>query len=70
MRWRLSAGTGNVLLSATDTGLGKDSVANVTRVTTVNRYELQQPSTGQVPMPAMREVDAGLAAVLGLRVAR
>jgi mRNA interferase MazF len=60
---------GNVLLSAVETGLGKDSVANVTQVSTVNRYELVQPRSGQVTSPTMREVDAGLAAVLGLRTA-
>ena len=64
-----AAKPGNVLLAAAATGLAKDSVANVTQVSTVNRYELIQPRAGQVPAPLMREVDAGLARALGLRLA-
>lgn len=62
-----AAKPGNVLLSGALTGLGKDSVANVTQISTVGRYELAQPRAGQVPAAVMREVDAGLVAVLGLR---
>jgi mRNA interferase MazF len=64
-----AAKPGSVLLAAADTGMGRDCVANVTQVSTVSRYELVEPRAGRVPAPAMREVDAGLAAVLGLRLA-
>ena len=64
-----AAKPGNVLLLATDTGLGKDSVANVTQLLTLNRFELDRPPAGRVPIARMREVDAGLASVLGLRAA-
>lgn len=64
-----AAKPGNVLLLAAETGLGKDSVANVTQVLTLNRFELDRPPAGRVPIATMRQVDAGLASVLGLRLA-
>lgn len=57
---------GNVLLPARETGLPRDSVASVTQLLTLNRYELEQPPVGHVPAHLMTAVDAGLAQVLGL----
>jgi mRNA interferase MazF len=56
---------GNVFLPAAVSGLARDSVVNVTTLTTFNRYELDD-RVGVVPLPVMREVDAGLRLVLGL----
>jgi mRNA interferase MazF len=64
-----AAKPGNVLLSAADTGLPKDSVVDVTQIGTVNQYELIQPPAGTLPLTLMRAVDAGLAQALGLRLA-
>ena len=64
-----AAKPGNVLLLAAETGLGKDSVADVTRLVTLNRFDLDRPPAGSVPIARMREVDAGLVSVLGLRLA-
>lgn len=64
-----SAKPGNVLLPQPDTGLPRDSVANVTQVSTVNRHDLPGPRAGQVGAALLQRVDAGLAAVLGLRLA-
>lgn len=57
---------GNVFLPATSVGLPKDSVANVSQVVTLNRYDLLE-AAGSVPADLMKEVDRGLALVLGLR---
>lgn len=56
---------GNVYLPAAVSGLPKDSVVNVTALTTFDRDELDGP-VGRVPLEQMREVDAGLRAVLAL----
>ena len=57
---------GNVMLVAGETGLPKDSVANVTQVVTLNRFDLEQPPAGHVPLHLMQQVDRGLATALGL----
>lgn len=62
---RLAAAPGNVLLPKNDTGLPKDSVANVTQVYTVDR-ELLTERVGMLPSSLMRDVDNGLRPVLGL----
>lgn len=64
-----AAKPGNVFLPASDTGLPKDSVVNVTQLATVNRYELIEPRATQLSSVLMREIDSGLAQVLGLRLA-
>jgi mRNA interferase MazF len=56
---------GNVFLSAASTGLPKDSVANVTQISTVNKYDLE-PTGTVLPILQMRQLDAGLRAVTGL----
>jgi mRNA interferase MazF len=56
---------GNVFLAANTSGLPRDSVVNVTTLTTFNRYELDD-HIGTLPFALQREVDAGLRLVLGL----
>jgi mRNA interferase MazF len=56
---------GNVFLSMAATGLPKDSVANITQISTVNRYDLE--ATGViVPVLQQRRIDDGLRMLLGL----
>lgn len=62
---RLVDAPGNVLVPATASGLRRDSVANVSRLITVNRDDLEERS-GQVDAATMRRVDAGLRLVLAL----
>jgi mRNA interferase MazF len=62
---RLLGAPGNVLLSSKSTGLGRDSVANVTQVVTLDEDYLTE-RTGRVTPKAMARVDAGLKLVLDL----
>jgi mRNA interferase MazF len=59
---------GNVLLPAGTGGLDRDSVVNVSQVLTIDRaLHLDDQVAGELPMPLLEQVDAGLALVLGLR---
>ncbi|MDZ7780355.1 MAG: type II toxin-antitoxin system PemK/MazF family toxin [Gemmatimonadota bacterium] len=62
---RLLAAPGNVLVTAGDSGLPKDSVANVTQVVTLDEDYLVEKAR-MVSSRAMAEVDAGLRLVLEL----
>lgn len=62
---RLAEAPGNVLLSAVETGLPKDSVVNVTQLLTVDRALLDL-RVGQLPPDRRRDLDAGLRLVLSL----
>jgi mRNA interferase MazF len=62
---RLLDAPGNVLLSASSTGLGKDSVANVTQIVTLDEDFLSE-RTGRVEPKVMARIDAGLKLVLDL----
>lgn len=62
---RLAAAPGNVLISAADSGLPKDSVANVSQVITVDKRFLSGRS-GKLPSRVMKELDSGLRLVLSL----
>lgn len=62
---RLIDAPGNVLLPARETGLPKDSVANVTQVVTLDETCLTERS-GRLPPKRMARVDAGLRLVLDL----
>ena len=66
---RLAAAPGNVGLTARQTGLPKDSVANVSQILTLDRSYLTEHA-GQLPPTKIREVDAGLLRVLGLGIAK
>jgi len=50
---RLAEAPGNVLMSASDTGLPKDSVANVSQVITIDRSFLTE-KCGKVPSHLIR----------------
>lgn len=57
---------GNVFVAATEAGLPKDSVANVTQLYTINKLELTE-RVGQLPEWLLELVDDGLKLVLGLK---
>ena len=62
---RLAEAPGNVKLLAAQTGLGRDSVANVSQVVTLDKSFLRD-MVGQLDQVTMRLIDDGLAVVLGL----
>jgi mRNA interferase MazF len=62
---RLAKMPGNVLLPAEAIGLSVDSVANLSQIVTLNRWELTERA-GQVDFDTMRKVDEGLRTVLGV----
>ncbi|MEA3028734.1 MAG: mRNA interferase MazF [Sphingomonadales bacterium] len=55
---------GNVLLPARETGLDRDSVANVSLLIAVDKAQLDE-RMGQVPRRALERVLAGIDVVLG-----
>jgi mRNA interferase MazF len=62
---RLVEAPGNVLLAARESGLPRDSVANVSQVVTLDRAELVERA-GRLSPRLMARVDGGLRLVLGL----
>ena len=56
---------GNVILAAHDTGLDRDSVANITQVSAVDRQQLGQ-RIGAVPPSLMAQLDDSLRLALAL----
>jgi mRNA interferase MazF len=62
---RLAEAPGNVLIPASDSGLPKDSVANVSQVITVDRTFLIE-RYGRLPAHLVRSIDDGLRLVLSL----
>ena len=62
LRW--AGAPGNVALSERDTGLPKDSVANVSQVVTLDKRALSQ-HVGRVPAGKLDLVFAGIDIVLG-----
>lgn len=62
---RLVEAPGNVLLAARESGLPRDSVANVSQVVTLDRAELAERA-GRLSRRLMARVDGGLRLVLGL----
>ncbi|WP_308425944.1 type II toxin-antitoxin system PemK/MazF family toxin [Actinokineospora fastidiosa] len=63
---KLATAPGNVFLSAAATGLPRDSVVNVAAVVTLDKDDLGD-AVATLPPSLMREVDAGLRRVMGLR---
>jgi mRNA interferase MazF len=63
---KLAEMRGNVFIAANESGLPKDSVANVTQLFTVNKLELTE-RVGQLPEWLIELVDDGLKLVLGLK---
>lgn len=62
---RLLDAPGNVLIPAATSGLGKDSVANVSQVITIDRDFLTE-AAGRIRGRLLRDVDQGLRLALGL----
>lgn len=62
---RLVDAPGNVLVTRRNSGLTKDSVANVSQLVTVDHDDLVD-RTGKVPASIMTAVEAGLRLVLAL----
>jgi mRNA interferase MazF len=62
----LADAPGNVLLIAEETGLPKDSVANVSQIVTIDRRRLAEP-VGAMPEGRLGEVFQGIDVVLGRR---
>ena len=62
---RLSAAPGNILLSAEESGLPRDSVVNVSQVLTVDKSFLTE-RVGVLSSPLAATLDDGLRLVMGL----
>lgn len=62
---RLAMMPGNVFLPAVAAGIERDSVVNVTALTTLDKGELDGP-VGWLPTDIMAEIDQGLRRVLDL----
>lgn len=63
---RLVDAPGNVLVPAKESGLKRDSVANVTQLATVDR-EVVMERVGRLSTKGMRMLNEGLRLALGLR---
>lgn len=62
---RLAEAPGNVLLKSVQTGLPKDSVANVSQVLTVDKSFLTEKA-GRLLKSELQKIESGLRLVLGL----
>lgn len=62
---RLADAPGNVLLPRRDSGLPKDSVANVSQLVTLDRTDLIE-RVGSLPAELLRQVERGLRLALDL----
>jgi mRNA interferase MazF len=62
---KLADAPGNVPLPAKNTGLERDSVANVSQLITVDKYALTE-LIGKVPAKLFTRIEAGVRLVLGL----
>ena len=62
---RLAEAPGNVLIAATESGLPKDSVANVSQIITIDRKFLTEKG-GRLPSRIMKSIDDGIRLVLSL----
>ena len=62
---RLAEAPGNVLIPASDSGLPKDSVANVSQIITVDRTFLTD-KCGRLPSRILKSIDDGIRLVLPL----
>jgi len=61
----LAAAPGNVLLKARDTGLPKDSVANVSQIVTLDKMFLREKA-GTLSARKLEQIEDGLRLVLAL----
>ena len=61
---RAASAAGNVLLTKKDTGLDRDSVANVSQLTTIDRKYLRNHS-GRLPPSKIQAIMRGIDTMLG-----
>jgi mRNA interferase MazF len=61
---RAASAAGNVLLTKKDTGLDRDSVANVSQIATIDRAYLRN-HTGRLPQSKIQAILRGVDVVLG-----
>ncbi|MAT04428.1 MAG: mRNA interferase MazF2 [Acidimicrobiaceae bacterium] len=61
----LAAAPGNVELEASTVGLGKDSVVNVSQITTLDKRMLTERA-GELSLAKLAEIDAGIRLSLAL----
>ena len=62
---RLADAPGNVVIGKRESGLPRDSVANVSQIVTVDRDVLTE-RTGRLPALVRERIDRGLRLILGL----
>lgn len=62
---KLASAPGNVSLAKSKSGLSKDSVANVSQISTISRETLTEP-IGKLDRLTMQQIDEGIMLVLGL----
>jgi len=60
---RLAAAPGNVFVSATESGLPRDSVVNVSQILTLDKSMLDE-HVGHLPLHTTEEVEKGVRLVL------
>lgn len=63
---RLAAAPGNVFLAATETGLDRDSVANVSQLITLDKAFLGE-LIGALPVGVLEQAERGVKLVLGFQ---
>lgn len=62
---RLAELPGNILISKKESGLPKESVINVSQITTIDKNWLED-KVGSISLTLMEEIDYGLGLILGL----
>ena len=62
LRWSIAPG--NVLLSAKQTGLDRDSVANVSQLVTIDKRQLTD-RVGKIPKRQMEAIFSGIDLIMG-----
>jgi mRNA interferase MazF len=62
LRWSIAPG--NVLLTAKQTGLDRDSVANVTQLVTIDKQQLSE-RVGRLPKRPLEGIFSGIDLILG-----
>jgi mRNA interferase MazF len=62
LRWSIAPG--NVLLNARQTGLDRDSVANVSQIVTIDKRQMTE-RVGKVPKRQMEAIFSGIDLIMG-----
>jgi mRNA interferase MazF len=63
---KLSDAPGNVLIPSSESGLSKDSVANISQIITVDKDFLTE-KCGKLPLRYIKSIDDGLRLVLSIK---